>query len=469
MGLFRLGRPAWSRALIIGGVAAGMLTVVIGGLQVVLSAADPRTPAVAAPTTTATTEAAKAQTAAQQMEIEWQYKANMAISTQPTVAGDRVYWGSWDGYEHAMTLSGEQVWATSLGQTKAPGCNPAIAGVASRAAVATIAVRGTQTSAVFVGGGDARLYALDAQTGKILWAVRLGPSPAAFLWSNPLVYRGSVYMGVASLGDCPLTQGKLVQLNAATGVIQHTFNVVGKGCTGGSIWTPLALDDDDDALYFTTGNRGTCVGYAESVVRVRASDLTLQGSWRLPPSEQVWDSDFGAGPALFEVKAGTTTRKMVAVVNKNGYLYALDRGNLKAGPVWKVKIALGGDCPQCGEGSISQPVFDGTYVYVAGGAAMIAGAKCKGSVNSLDPATGAVVWQKCLQQGAVLGALVLAQGQVALATGNQVHIYDGVTGTLRYTTGNAQKAPLWTAPAFADGKIYIGSMAGMFFAFEAGR
>src|SRR5579884_2626059 len=60
------------------------------------------------------------------------------ISTQPVVSQNLhlIFWGSWDGCEHATNLSGQQVWTTFIGQTSNPQCAfPSTLGVASTATV----------------------------------------------------------------------------------------------------------------------------------------------------------------------------------------------------------------------------------------------------------------------------------------------------------------------------------------------
>ena len=92
-----------------------------------------------------------------------------------------IYWGSWDGFEHATSLDGTQVWQRNLGQTVDTNCIPSTAGVASTATVATVLVAGRSTSVVFVGGGNATVYALNALTGAIIWRTELGSSPSHFI------------------------------------------------------------------------------------------------------------------------------------------------------------------------------------------------------------------------------------------------------------------------------------------------
>jgi outer membrane protein assembly factor BamB len=57
-----------------------------------------------------------------------------AISVQPVVVNNTIYWGSWNGHEYATTFSGEKVSSQDLhdlGQTS--GCSPPTVGVASTA------------------------------------------------------------------------------------------------------------------------------------------------------------------------------------------------------------------------------------------------------------------------------------------------------------------------------------------------
>src|SRR5437588_13029101 len=46
---------------------------------------------------------------APQLKMHWSYKAGSFISAQPVEANGLIYWGSWDGYEHATQLNGTQV------------------------------------------------------------------------------------------------------------------------------------------------------------------------------------------------------------------------------------------------------------------------------------------------------------------------------------------------------------------------
>ncbi|HET8909808.1 MAG TPA: PQQ-binding-like beta-propeller repeat protein, partial [Ktedonobacterales bacterium] len=147
---------------------------------------------------------------AAQLGKVWSFLTGGMIASQPAVVNGVVYVGSWDGYEYALdATTGAMLWKTFLGTTTAsPTCFPSQMGISSSATV--------QNGVVYVGGGDAYWYALDATTGAVLWKVYTGDNSATgghYNWSSPLIYNGYAYIGIASVGDCPLVQGQLLQVS----------------------------------------------------------------------------------------------------------------------------------------------------------------------------------------------------------------------------------------------------------------
>ena len=45
---------------------------------------------------------------------------------------------------------------------------------------------------MYIGGGDSKLYALNAATGAVLWSYDVGGNPDTFIWDSPLVFGNSV-------------------------------------------------------------------------------------------------------------------------------------------------------------------------------------------------------------------------------------------------------------------------------------
>jgi outer membrane protein assembly factor BamB len=409
-------------------------------------------------------EVAITATTAKSLKLNWTFPTGAEISTQPVVANGQVYWGSWNGNEYATDLSGKKIWTVSIGG-QTPNCsNSQTFGVGSSAAVADVAINGQNTTVVFVGGKDAishaaSMYALNAATGATIWEKTLSSSTASFSWSSPAVCHGSVYMGLASYDDCPLVQGALIQLDATTGNIQHTFYTVPGTCLGDSIWSTPTIDEAAGTIYVTTGNNGSCSTteiYAQAIVKLNASDLSVIDSWQVPASQHGVDSDFGATPTLFTATYGGSLHGMVGAVNKNGFYYAFDRSSLSSGPVWSVQISTSTI-------SISSSAWDGAQLYVAGRTTSIGGKSCKGSIQALDPASGHSIWQDCFQNGGVLAPVSAVPGVVFVGEGSHLLAIDVTSGNIlfNYTTSGAVNA----APSISNAVVYAGNASGTLYTF----
>lgn len=388
-----------------------------------------------------------------------------SVSAEPVQVGGIVYYGAWDGYERAVNAStGSQLWSAYLGQTSKSTCSPPSVGVASTATVGSITVNGVPTQAVFVGGGDHNMYALNAATGAVIWKQALGTTSSTFLWSSPLFHDGLIYEGVASFGDCPLIRSKIVALRATNGAIRDTLYTAPSGCTGAGVWGSPAMDTATGDIYFATGNGGTtCTApLSESVIQT-SSSLSVLSSWQVPPADRGADSDFGSTPTLF-TSGGTP---MVGVQNKNGVYYAFDRSSISSGPVWQTQIAQAGECPDCGEGDISPSAWDGNYLYVAGGDTTISGVSCKGSVQALQPASGSIVWQDCLQSGPVVGAVTAVPGVLFLGAGTSFMAFSASSGNTLFSYQDTNAGSDFFGPALISGGVaYIGNQDGTLFAFS---
>lgn len=408
------------------------------------------------------------------------------ISTQPLVVNGVVYSGSWDGNEYAISSSGSVIWKTALGITDPnnSAC-PYPVGVSSTAAFASVTVGGDShpSSVLFlgaggndkVGGGQARVDALDAATGAIRWSVPVGASPATFLWSSPVVYTPagatapSVYIGVASYGDCPLVQGKVLQFDARNGRLQYEFDTVPHGCLGGSVWGSPTIDPSDGSVYVATGNGDSCStpgGHNESVIKLRASNLSMVGSWQIPARQSFFDNDFGSTPTLF---TGTVTpngarRSLVGVAAKTGLFYIFNRANVAAGPVAELRIAQPGG-PDQGLGSISPAAWDGSRLYIGGGQPFANNSSLRGVVYAWNPNNlSAPVWTDPMP-GTVLGAVTAAPGLVIFGQGPTVSVVRASDGSgLRWLT--AGSGVFEGAPSLSRGVLYEGDTNGNLFAYS---
>ena len=472
----------WGRVLTVG-AAASMLSfggVALGASSpVAASAASPASTTTSTTTTSTTTtdswptslhdvqrtaassDTTLSPTNAPTLTRLWSFQTGGPVATSPSVVGGIAYFGSWDGYEYAVNATtGALVWKTYLGQTDVPQpCYPAgEMGVSSPATVLN--------GVVYVGGGDGYFYALSASTGAVEWRVWVngtdtpGVYDGHYNWAGPLVVNGYAYVGVASLGDCPLVQGALLQVSLTSHTIVNTLNTVPNGQVGGSIWTSPAYDPSTNTIYTATGNQNaTDQPYAQAVLAINASTLEVTSSWKLPPSQAVADSDFGTSTTLFTDANGDP---LVAVTNKDGVTYAFNRTNLAAGPVWERRISIGGDCPTCGDGSVSSGAFGGGDLYVGGGNGVINGTGAAGTVRAIDPTTGAFVWQHAAP-GLVLGALAYDNGLVLDGGGSTLEVLSATTGQRLYSYDTGSQ--IYAGPSTAGGVIFVGNTAGQVQAF----
>jgi len=400
------------------------------------------------------------------LRLHWTHTTAATISTEPVEANGMAYWGSWDGIEHASRLSdGSDIWTANLGTTTGR-CNSHPNGVASTANISSVLIGGVTTSVDFVGGGgNATFYALNATTGAVIWQTMLSTQPGAYIWSSPAVFNNSIYIGLSSLGDCPLVQGQLLQLDASTGTVQHTFNFVPNGCLGATVWSSPTIDGQTGTVYVSTGNGGTCSTtetMADALVALNATDLSLVGSWQIPLSQQTTDGDFGASPTLFSATIGGVVHKMVGLINKNGIYYAFDRSNISAGTLWQKKLAAPASL---GENNISSSAWDGTSLYVSAARTKIKGKSCKGSLQALNPASGAFLWQDCLSQNA-LDPVIAVPGLAEIGDGTTLMMVNTSTGRRLFTFQDSNaNSNFWGPGSFSNGVLYEGNKDGKLYAF----
>ena len=405
------------------------------------------------------------QQTASTLKVHWTHAVGASISDEPVAANGMLYWGDWAGVEHASSLSdGSDVWTASLG-TSTGNCAPQPHGVASTSTIASEVINGVSTPVDYVGGGaNATFYALNANTGAVIWQTQLSTQTGAYIWSSPALYNGSVYIGLSSLNDCPLVRAGVFQLDAVSGAIQNTFYTVPTGCTGASVWGSPTIDTTLGILYAATGNGRGCKtpgSLNNAVIALSTSNLSLAGSWVVPSSQQISDGDFGTTPTLFSATINGTAYQMLGLINKNGIYYAFDRTNISVGPLWQVQVAS----PSSLADNVSSSSWDGANLYVAGSSTTINGTNCRGSLQAMNPATGAFLWQDCLSTDP-LAPVISVPGLVEFETGLYVRIVNSSTGKALFTyKDSSTNSTFWAPASISNGVLYVGNKDGILYAF----
>jgi alcohol dehydrogenase (cytochrome c) len=211
---------------------------------------------------------------------DYQPATPQGVSRGAAYLDGRLFRGTQDGRVLAYDLkNGRRLWETVIADPKKGESTPA----------APIAWNGL----VFIGnaGGDikgvkGRMYALDAETGKIVWEFYLVPKTLGDIERGP---EGKSPLDDSSWGTQP-----------------------GSPITGGATWTSYTLDPVNGLLYvpggnpgpdFATGMRTGANLYSGSVVVLDARTGNYKTHYEIVPKD--WhDWDVSGAPALIETAAG---------------------------------------------------------------------------------------------------------------------------------------------------------------------
>ena len=308
------------------------------------------------------------------LKLAWAFDFPGAIRarSQPSIAYGAVYVGSYDGTVYALDLaSGCVRWSFKAGAEVRTGVVP------YEQAVGAQTVR-----RVFFGDVIARIYSVDAQTGKLAWSTKVDEHPNATITGTPTFHAGSIYVPISSLEvttaadtnyECCKFRGAVAALDANDGK-QHwkaysipqepvPVKILASGRrifapSGAPIWNSPMVDAKRGVVYVGTGENYSSPANdtSDSVLAFRLKDGALLWSyqalagdaWNVGcmmaadhpncPSENGPDFDFGAGTVLVHLKSN---RDILIAAQKNGWLFGLDpddHGRL----LWKTRVGRGG-------------------------------------------------------------------------------------------------------------------------------
>jgi polyvinyl alcohol dehydrogenase (cytochrome) len=376
----------------------------------------------------------------------------------PTIVGGVLYIGDWSGAFYAINAAdGSVVWQQNAGVSAPPenpdGCLPAT-GVTGQAVV--------KSDIVFVPGGDSAVYAFEQTAGSQLWRGPLAdPASGSYLWSSLQLVDHSIYLGIASLADCPLVQGAIARIDLANPPTTVVKYLIPADDPGAGLWSTPAVDPQSGTVYITTGN-GTqdadSGSWGSSFLSLDAQTFEVTGYFFLPTVLDVDDDDWGSSPTLFQAADGTP---LVAATAKDGLLYCLRRSDMAL--VWTATLALGCDSPQSGCGSLSTPAFDGNWLYVGSGGPDF-DHLYMGSVYAIDPSTGAQIWQHSVN-GPVIAPVTVANGVIFASTAAGVVALDAGTGNELWNDGGSV-GQIYSQPVVVDGTLYAAYVNGSLIAYR---
>jgi polyvinyl alcohol dehydrogenase (cytochrome) len=354
------------------------------------------------------------------LKLKWAFGLPEGFSAfaQPSIVNGRVYVGSAAGVVYSLDA--------------ATGCT-----------YWTFEANGGVRSAITIGPGDvayfgdlhATAYAVNANTGTLIWKTQVEDHPAARVTGSPKLYQGRLYVPVASREEwlsasstyeCCTFRGSVVALDASTGkqvwktyTISEPAHRTAKskqgvqlwGPSGVGVWTSPTIDVKRGVLYVGTGDgySDPATPYSDSILALDlktgkiawAHQITdgdvfngncIQAKASTCPDKVGPDSDFGSSPILRTLPSG---KRVLIAGQKSGVVHALDPDH-KGAILWQTRIGKGGMLGGIQWG----PTADNENAYVAlsdlalmpGAEGLIPNPKAGGGLFAVQLATGEKLW-----------------------------------------------------------------------------
>lgn len=201
---------------------------------------------------------------------------------------------------------------------------------------------------LYWGTADAKLVALDARSGKLLWEVSTGDYHTGEGHSHPpLVAEGKVFIGHSG-GDYT-APGRFRAYDAKTGKLLWELKTAPQKAgdpgfetwpkdskypiMGAAPWATITYDPETHLVYFGTGQpepwstalRGPGQAlYSNSIIAADAATGKMRWYYQ-PTSQDDWDRDMVYESMLVDLRIDGRVRKALVNTNKSGWGLVLDR------------------------------------------------------------------------------------------------------------------------------------------------
>lgn len=346
--------------------------------------------------------------------------------SQPAIGYGAVYVGSESGAVYAFDLeSGCVRWTFQ-------------ASAEVRTAVvlqpATSSEKAKSRPLVFFGDIIAKMYAVNALTGELVWSRKIDEHPSATLTATPLFYDNMLYVPVSSLEVIPAAnpaypccsfRGQIAALDAETGDVDWNFFPIPNppvqtsttkigtpvlSVSGTPIWVSPTIDTKRGLLYFGTGENYSTPADENSdaifAIDLKTGERRWQrqtvrdDAWNVAcmmldnpncPKENGPDFDHSSSIVLVDFPDGSQS---LVTGHKNGNVMALDPDN-EGKLLWETKV---------GRGSIQGGVHfgiavDGTTIYVpindmnnTHNGQYLDPEASRAGIHAVDAVTGELLW-----------------------------------------------------------------------------
>ena len=311
---------------------------------------------------------------ASHLELKWAFTYPNALRarSQPAVGWDTIYSGSQDGTVYAFDLdSGCVRWTFK-------------AAAEVRTGIVLTEPSAKQPPMAIFGDILAKVWAVNALTGELLWSRKADDHPSATLTGTPALNQDTLYIPVSSLEVIPAAdpnypcctfRGSVLALKISDGseVWRHYTIADAPSVTkttragtnilapsGAPVWSSPAIDRRRNLIYVGTGENysSPADGNSDAVIaidittgsRVWTQQSTSGDAWNVAcmmqdnpncPPENGPDFDHGSSMILVNTPTSKEPNKQIlAAGHKNGTVFALDPDN-QGEVLWSTKVGRG--------------------------------------------------------------------------------------------------------------------------------
>jgi polyvinyl alcohol dehydrogenase (cytochrome) len=311
------------------------------------------------------------------LKLKWTMSYAGGRTGQATVVGGRVFFNTSSGAVYSLDartgcaywrFDAESATRSTIVIGALPGSEPGAVGKPRYAAYFTDWTRST--------------YAVDAETGALLWKTRVDEQNGVQMTGSPTLHDGVLYVPVSSAEEalamaddyeCCKFRGAVVAVNAIDGSVlwktymtpepakpfrKNTKGVQMYGPAGAAIWSAPTIDARRGLVYVATGDSYTDVELplSDAIVAMDLKTGDIRWAHQLTKGDNYIigcsgarrrancptvvgpDYDFGASPILHTLPGG---RQLILLGQKSSEVYALDP-DAQGALVWKHRLSSGG-------------------------------------------------------------------------------------------------------------------------------
>jgi polyvinyl alcohol dehydrogenase (cytochrome) len=443
---------------------------------------------------------------APKLKLKWAFAYAGSRNGQASVIGERLFLTSASGAVYALNAkTGCAYWRFDV-----PG------GSRSSVVVGKLPGEGKPRYAAYLTGWTNKYaYALDADTGQLIWKTLADGQKEVQMTGSPSLHAGVLYVPVSSAEEaiavddkyeCCKFRGAVAALDARTGKKlwetfvappAQPFKTSPKGTqmygpAGGAIWSSPTIDAKRGVLYVATGDSYTDVDFPnyDAIVAMDLKSGAIRWSKRLAegdnyiigcdgpaprancPKPAGPDYDFGTSPILRTLPSG---KQILLAGQKSAQVYGLDP-DAKGAIVWQQRLSNGGPLGGVEFGMAA----DADTLYAPVSDIFVKGKPARG-LHAFSIADGKPVWSApspvmtCAWKypfcsGALSQAISAMPGVVfAGAMDGRFRAYDARTGKIVWEVDTGQKVTTVSGkeavggvmdgagPTIANGVVYVNS------------